>query len=126
MNATGIKKNDAKKEQVVSARWAYGLTFVVVSFLTILNSEIDSTICFFLIMSGILEYFLCDGLDENTSFLEQNFWMVFARCCLAFVFLIACYITTGTHTNPNFIAYYVCLFSAMCLLLTIVDSSKSK
>ena len=126
MNATDIKKNDIKKEQIVSARWAYGLTFVVMSFLTVLNSEIDSTIGFFLIMSGILECFLCDGLNEDTSFLEQNFWMVFARICLAFVFLIACYITTGVHKNPNFIAYYVCLFSAMCLLLAIVYSSKSK
>lgn len=29
MNATDIKKNDIKNEQIVSARWAYGLTFVV-------------------------------------------------------------------------------------------------
>lgn len=125
MSATNIERT-TKKEQIVSARWAYGLTFVVMSFLTVLNSEIDSTIGFFLIISGILECFLCDGLNEDTSFLEQNFWMVFARICLAFVFLIACYIKTGTHTNPNFIAYYVCLFSAMCLLLAIVDCSKSK
>lgn len=125
MSATNIERT-TKKEQIVSARWAYGLTFVVMSFLTVLNSEIDSTIGFFLIMSGILECFLCDGLNEDTSFLEQNFWMVFARICLAFVFLIACYITTDVHKNPNFIAYYVCLFSAMCLLLAIADSSKSK
>lgn len=125
MNATDIERN-TKKEQIVSARWAYGLTFVVVSFLTVLNSEIDSTIGFFLIMSGILECFLCDGLNEDTFFLKQNLWMVFSRCCLASVFLIACYIITDVHKNLNFIAYYVCLFCAMCLLLAIVDSSKSK
>lgn len=125
MSATNIERT-TKKEQIVSARWAYGLTFVVMSFLTVLNSEIDSTIGFFLIMSGILGCFLYGGLDEDTSFLKQNLWMVFARCCLASVFLIAYYIITDVHKNLNSIAYYVCLFCAMCLLLAIVDSSKSK
>lgn len=74
MNTTDIERT-TKKEQIVPARCAYGLTFVVMSFLTVLNSEIDSTIGFFLIMSGILGCFLYGWLDEDTSFLKQNFWM---------------------------------------------------